>query len=150
MRVLNKIAWNFNKKISTIDDFNQRVLQYQLDNMMDRACWKSDEIVIDSPVVDVAFMAWIEKGGLAENEILLEEEGFFEDEENSEDGLFQAEMRARFEANNGRNFTALELLYKLDKQMKSKELGDHIFFEGLSLEGEGEGDIPLYYMGCGS
>jgi hypothetical protein len=148
MRLLSKIAWSFNKKTYTVEDFNQRVLQYQLDIMKDKACWKSDEIVIDSPAVDVAFMAWIEKGSLAKNETLLEEEGFFEDEENSEDGLFQAEIKARLEADNGRNFTALELLYKLDKQMKSKELGDHIFFEGLSQEGES--DVPMFYMACGS
>ena len=149
MRLLHNIAWSFKKTAyPTVDNFNQRVSEYQLAIMKERACWKSDEIVIDSPAIDVAFMAWIEKGGLAENETLLEEEGFFEDEDNSEDGLLQAEIKARLEADNGRNFTALELLYKLDKQMKTKELGDHIFFEGLSQEGEG--DVPQFYMACGS
>jgi hypothetical protein len=148
MRLLSNIAWSFNKKIYTINEFNQQVSQYQIDIMKNKACWRSDEVVIEIPVIDVAFMAWIKKGGLAENETLLEEEGFFEDEDKSENGFFQAEIKARFEADNGRGFTALELLYKLDKQMKPKELGDHIFFEGLSQEGGG--DVPLFYMACGS
>ena len=149
MDLLGKIAWSFNKvEYKTVDDFNQRVQKYQIDIMKDRACWKSDEIVVDSPVIDVGFMAWIERGGLTENETLLEEEDFFENEDNSDGELFQAEIKARLRADNGQNFTALELLYKLDKQMKSKELGDHIFFEGLSQEGEG--DVPQFYMACGS
>ena len=118
--------------------------------MKERACWKSDEIVIDSPIIDVAFTAWIKEGDLAKNENLLEEGDFFDDAEDSENGYFQAEIKARLEADNDRNFTALELLYKLDEQMKSKELGDHIFFEGLSEEGETDGAVPLFYMACGS
>jgi hypothetical protein len=149
MRLLHNIAWSFNKKVyPSIADFNQRVLEYQLAIMKEKATWKSDEIVIDSPAIDVAFMAWIKEGELAENETLLEEEDFFEDRDTSEGDLFQADIKARLEADNGRNFTALELLYKLDKQMKTKELGDHIFFEGLSEEGEG--DVPQFYMACGS
>ncbi|GAA4047037.1 hypothetical protein GCM10022409_36390 [Hymenobacter glaciei] len=150
MDILSKIAWSFNKtEYKTIDDFNHKLLKYQLDIMKERACWKSDEIVVDSPVVEVEFMAWIKKGSLAENETLLEGDDFFEDEDNSEGGLFQADIKARFEADNGQHFTALELLYKLDKQMKSKELGDHIFFEGLGDE-KNEDGVSVFYMGCGS
>ena len=114
MDVLNKIVWNFNKiEYTTIDDFNQNVLQYQLDIMKERACWKSEEIIVFSPSIAVVFTAWIEKEGLAENETLLENDDFFENGDNSDDGLFQAEIQAIFEAYNGKNFTALELLLML-------------------------------------
>ena len=150
MDILSKIAWNFNATAyRTIGDFNQKVLQYQFGIMKERACWKSNEIVVDSPLIAVVFTAWMEKESLAENETLLEDDDFFEDEDNSDDGFFQVEIQALFEADNGMNFTALELLYKLDKQVKHKDLGDHTFFEGLSKE-KGEDDIPLFYMRCGS
>lgn len=150
MDTLNKIAWNFNNiEYTTIDDFNQKVLQYQFDIMKARDCWRSDEIVVFSSSIAVVFTAWIESENLAENETLLENDDFFEDEDNSDDGLFQAEIQALFEADNGKTFTALELLYKLGKQLKFKDLGDHTFFEGLSEE-KSEDGIPLFYLRCGS
>lgn len=150
MEILSDVAWMFDKtEYESIDSFNKEIAQYQLEIMEGETFWKSDEIVIDSPIVDIAFMAWIEKDGLEENETLLEEDDFFEDEDNSNGHLFQADIRARFKADNGKNFTALELMYKLDKQMKSKELGDHIFFEGLDEE-ESEDGILSFYMACGS
>ena len=74
---------------------------------------------------------------------------FFDDESNSEFGLFQADIQARLHADNGENFSTLELMYKLDQQMKPKELGDDHFFEGLgSLESDST--IPKFYLFCGS
>ena len=151
MNLLSKIAWSFgSKNFKNIEDFNKEISQYQKDIMKDRACWNPEEIVIKSPNVDIQFEAWL-KGpdDILENETLLEEEDFFEDEDNSDGEHFQAEILARFNADNGKYFTALELMYKLHKQMQSKELGDHVFFEGLSSY-ESDDDVPGFYLNCGS
>jgi hypothetical protein len=150
MEILIDIAWAFNQEVHyTIESFNKEISQYQIDIMEGDACWNPNEIIIDSPNVDIVYMAWIEKGGLEENETLLEDKDFFENEENSDDGQFQANILSSFVADNGKNFTSLELMYKLDKQMKTKDLGDHIFFEGLTKQ-ESENGNPIYFMDCGS
>ncbi|MNS98974.1 hypothetical protein D3C72_1333570 [compost metagenome] len=77
-----------------------------------------------------------------------EEEAF--DEDNGDDGYFQVEICARIQASNGKNFIALDLLYQMEKQLIGKELGDHIFFEGLDRVENHSGDTPLYYISFGS
>lgn len=150
MGLLNHVVWTFNDiEYKSIDDFNAKVNQYQNLILKEKAGWKPDEIIIARPLVDISYTVWIDRDSLAENETLLETDDFFEDEENIEDGLFQAEVDARFSADNGKNFTALELLYKLHQQMTTKELGDHVFFEGLE-EDENSTSIPRFYLNCGS
>lgn len=150
MGLLNQVVWTFTDiEYKSIDDFNTKVIQYQKLILKEKAAWKPEEIVITRPLVDISYTVWIDRDSLAENETLLENDDFFEDEENSEDGLFQAEVEARFSADNGRNFTSLELLYKLHQQMTTKELGDHVFFEGLD-EAENLPGIPRFYLNCGS
>lgn len=150
MELLNQVVWTFTDiEYKSIDDFNAKVHQYQNLILKEKASWKPDEIIITCPLVDISYTVWIDKDSLAENETLLETDDFFEDEENSEDGLFQAEVEARLRADNGKNFTALELLYKLHQQMTTKELGKHVFFEVLD-EDESATDIPRFYLICGS
>ncbi|QOW10355.1 hypothetical protein Q73A0000_08240 [Kaistella flava (ex Peng et al. 2021)] len=150
MDLLSNIVWSFNDtEYDSKEDFNKDISQYQLKIKKEEASWNPDEIVIENNAVDIVFMAWVDENGLAENETLLEDEEFFDDESNSEFGLFQADIQARLHAENGKNFSALELMYKLDQQMKPKELGDDLFFEGLgSLESEN--NIPKFYLFCGS
>ena len=148
MALLNQVVWTFNDiEYNSIDDFNTKVDQYQKLILKEKAAWKSEEIVIARPLVDISYTVWIDRDSFAENETLLENDDFFEDEENSEDGLFQAEVEARFSADNGKNFTSLELLYKLHQQMTTKELGDHVYFEGLD-EDESARDNPRFYLNC--
>lgn len=150
MGLLNQVVWTFTDiEYKSMEDFNAKVDQYQKLILKDKAAWKPEEIVIARPLVDISYTVWIDRDSLAENETLLENDDFFEEEENSEDGLFQAEVEARFRADNAKNFTALELLYKLHQQMTTKELGDHVFFEGLD-EVESARDIPRFYLNCGS
>ncbi|KIA88089.1 hypothetical protein [Kaistella jeonii] len=150
MDLLNNIAWNFNEtEYDSKEGFNEAISQYQIKIKKQESSWNPNEIVIENPVVDIVFMAWIEENGLAENETLLEDEDFFDDESNSEFGLFQADIQVRLHAENGKNFSALELMYQLDQQMKPKELGDDLFFEGLGgLESDSR--IPKFYLFCGS
>ena len=62
-------------------------------------------------------------------------------------------------ADNGKYFKGEELTFKLQNLMANKELGDHIFYEGIEYEGhecEGHGlidnedGIPVFYVCCGS
>jgi len=149
MDVLSNTAWNFNEtEYESKEDFNEEISRYQIQFKKDATSWNPDEIVVENETVDLVFMAWIEEDGLEENETLLEDPDFFDDESKSEFGLFQADIQVRFEADNGKNFSALELMFKIDQQMKPKELGDELFFEGLgSLESET--DIPKFYLFCG-
>lgn len=93
-------------------------------------------------------MAWVKPEDLLTNEQLIEEDQGCFDEPSDSDGWYQVEVIADLTADNGKYFTALELLFKAQNQQANKYLGDHIFLEGIELEKEG--DIPLYYVGCGS
>lgn len=150
MDLLSTISWTFtDTEYDSRKDFKEDLTQYQLKTKQVISSWNPDEIIIENQIVDIVFRAWIDKEGLAKNEILLEDDDFFDDESNSEFGLFQADIQARLHAENGKNFSAVELMYQLDQQMKPKELGDDVFFEGLgSLESEGT--IPKFYLFCGS
>ena len=73
--------------------------------------------------------------------------------------MWQVEIMAHLVADNGTYFTREELLFKLHNLMANKELGDHVFFEGIEYEGhecEGYGlidnkdGIPVFYTCCGS
>lgn len=151
MDLLGNIAWVFNDtKYATIDAFSKAVSEYQDEIMKDRASWNPDEVIIDAPTFKVQYMAWIkDANSLTENETLLEDDDFFDDPDNSDDGLFQAEIIAQFNADNGKNVPAKEVLYKLHHLMQTKELGDHVFFEGLQ-EDDSHEDVPCYQMYCGS
>lgn len=150
MDLLTDITWTFTEtEYISKQDFNSAISQYQMKISKESATWKPTEILLNHPHVDLVFMAWIEENELAENEIILEDEDFFDDQSKSEFGLFHCDIQARLTAENGKNFSALELMYQIDLQMKSKELGDDVSFEGLgSLESEGE--IPKFYLFCGS
>lgn len=150
MDLLSTISWTFtDTEYDSRKDFQEDLTQYQLKTKQVISSWNPDEIIIENQIVDIVFRAWIDKEGLAKNETLLEDDDFFDDESNSEFGLFQADIQARLQAENGKNFSAVELMYQLDQQMKPKELGDDLFFEGLgSLESAGT--IPKFYLFCGS
>ena len=151
-RVLSAIAWTFQaKSYHNYQEFDANVAEYQRDILGDRAQWDANEIVVDAPEIELCYMCWI-KGmeDLNPNEILLDDEEEAFDEDNGDDGYFQVEICARIQASNGKNFTALDLLYQMEKQLIGKELGDHIFFEGLDRVENNSGDTPLYYISFGS
>jgi len=86
---------------------------------------------------------------LKENEYLLDDEADAFCEDNADNGYYQVELCARLKSPNGRHFTALDLLYQLEKQVSEKELGDHILFEGLDAIEKDEEGIPMFYLSCG-
>lgn len=151
MTILSNIYWAFNQEgFKSIEKYNAAIHQYQADIVQEKASWHPNEIIIQSPVIEIGYEAWVESiNELQENETLIDDEAAAFDEDNSDDGLYQVEICATLQASNGEHFTALELMYALQKQLQGKELGDHIFFEGLSLA-ETESEIPFYFINLGS
>jgi hypothetical protein len=149
---LNNISWTFSKNIYTdIQKFNEEVTKYQNNIYGNSDNWKPDEIVFDSPEIQIQYMAWVSSPqDLLENEYLIEEEeNVFEEYPDEEE--YQVEIVAKLKADNGECFTALEFLMKSHNQQANKELGDHVFFEGVDDdEPEIINDLPTYYIECGS
>lgn len=148
---LNNIAWNFSKTVyEDIETFNREVSQYQKDIRDTDAAWLPDEIVFNVPELNIQYEAWISQPEeLLANETLIDEEDAFE-EDNSDEGMYQVEIVARLQADNGKYFTASEFLRKAHNQQVNKELGDHVFFEGTDEDPEIVDGLPLCYIACGS
>lgn len=148
---LNNIAWNFSEEFYTdAIKFNQDVTQYQENIYKDRSRWVKDEIVIEEPEIQIQYMAWVySPEDLLDNERLIEEDEDVFDEEVDEDG-YQVEILSILKADNGKYFTALEFLMKVHNQQANKELGDHVFFEGIDETPEITDGLPTYYIACGS
>ncbi|MBF8456885.1 hypothetical protein IV494_06780 [Kaistella sp. G5-32] len=150
MDLLNNIKWTFtDTEYDSKDDFNVAISEFQVASAPEETVWNPEEILLESPAVDIVFRAWIGENDLLENEILLEDPDFFDDETKSEFGLFEADIQARIKADNGKNFSVVELMFKINEQIQPKELGDDLHFEGLGgLESDSE--IPKFYLFCGS
>ncbi len=149
--LLNNILWSFNDNhYPDMDTFNKDVIQYQKDIRETDEHWKPNEIVFGFPELKIQYFAWVTgPEELAENERLIEEDkDVFE--KYPEEDEHQVEILADLKADNGKNFTTLELLMKIHNQMTSKYLGDHIFFEGLSESSEKIDGIPTFHIYCGS
>ena len=148
---LNKIAWSFSSEsYSDAEAFNQKVAEYQKDIYNTAERWNPNEIVLDAPEVQIQYEAWITKSSdLLENDQLMSDHEDIFDEEPEDDG-YQVEIIAKFKADNGKNFTALEFLMKTHNQQVNKELGDHVFFEGIDDHPTIVEGVPTYYIACGS
>ncbi len=149
------VHWVFNKQTYSREEFseeyNENVKNYVDDDQSD------DDDRLEEPEILVTYEAWIEsKDQLFDNERVTDEELL---EEDKEDGMWQVEIMAHLVADNGTYFTREELLFKLHNLMANKELGDHVFFEGIEYEGhecegygliDNEDGIPVFYICCGS
>ena len=147
------VHWVFNKQTYSREEFskeyNKEVEKYVDD--------EADDDRLEEPEILVTYEAWIESTDqLFDNERVTDEELF---EEDKEDGMWQVEIMAHLVADNGTYFTREELLFKLHNLMANKELGDHVFFEGIEYEGhecegygliDNEDGIPVFYTCCGS
>ena len=150
----NVVHWVFNKQTYSREEFtkeyNENVKKY-VDNEAD------DDDRLEEPEMLVTYEAWIEsEDQLFNNERVTDEELL---EEDKEDGMWQVEIMAHLVADNGTYFTREELLFKLHNLMANKELGDHVFFEGIGYEGhecegygliDNEDGIPVFFIVCGS
>lgn len=148
---LNQIAWSFSTETYTdAETFNREVTQYQKDIYGTAERWNPNEIVLDAPDVQIQYEAWIMKpSDLLENDCLISDDEDIFDGEADDEG-YQVEIIAQFKADNGKNFSALEFLMKAHNQQANKELGDHVFFEGIAKEPTQVEGVSTYYIACGS
>ena len=151
----DEVHWVFNKHTYSREEFSKEYNKV-VEKYVDEYQADSDDI-LDEPEILVTYEAWIESTDqLFDNERVTDEELF---EEDKEDGMWQVEIMAHLVADNGTYFTREELLFKLHNLMANKELGDHVFFEGIEYEGhecegygliDNEDGIPVFYTCCGS
>ena len=151
----DEVYWVFNKLTYSRDEFSKeynKVVKNYVDNNQ-----ADNNDILDEPEILVIYEAWIESvDQLFDNERITDEELL---EDDKEDGMWQVEIMAHLVADNGTYFTREELLFKLHNLMANKELGDHVFFEGIEYEGhecegygliDNEDGIPVFYICCGS
>lgn len=150
--ILLHVAWRFQRKrYRNIEEFEKEVNLYQKDTLENRNRWSPNQIAVEQSEIEVCYLVWIRSmEDLKENEYLLDDEADALCEDNADNGYYQVELCARLKSPNGRHFTALDLLYQLEEQVSEKELGDHIFFEGLDAIEKDEEGIPMFYLSCGS
>lgn len=149
---LSDTLWSFSDDTyPDYESFNKKVIDYHKAIRESDESWKPNEVVLDVPTVEIQYMVWLESPDpILDNEVLIEDdEDVFEDDEDDEE-MHQVELVATFHADNGKNFTSIELLYKMHHQLANKYLGDHHFFEGIDRLSNDNNKIPLYYISCGS
>lgn len=150
------VHWVFNKKSYSKENFSKEFNQI-LEEYVEYGAKESALALLEEPEILVTYEAWIEsENQLYHNERLNDEELL---EEEKEDNMWQVEIMAHITADNSKYFTGEELTFKLQNLMANKELGDHVFYEGIEYEkheceGHGlidnEDGIPVFYVCCGS
>ena len=151
----DEVHWVFNKHTYSREEFLKEYNKV-VEKNVDEDQTNNDDILAE-PEILVTYEAWIESvDQLFDNERVADEELL---EDDKEDGMWQVEIMAHLVADNGTYFTREELLFKLHNLMANKELGDHVFFEGIEYEGhecegygliDNEDGIPVFYTCCGS
>ena len=150
------VHWVFNKKSYSKENFSKEFNQI-LEEYAEYGTKESALALLEEPEILVTYEAWIESENQLHNNERLNDEELLEEEK--EDNMWQVEIMAYITADNGKYFTGEELTFKLQNLMANKELGDHVFYEGIEYEGhecEGHGlidnedGIPVFYVCCGS
>ena len=151
----DEVHWVFNKHTYNREEFSKEYDKV-VEKYVDEDQTNNDDI-LGEPEILVTYEAWIESvDQLFDNERVTDEELL---EDDKEDGMWQVEIMAHLVADNDTYFTREELLFKLHNLMANKELGDHVFFEGIEYEGhecegygliDNEDGIPVFYTCCGS
>jgi len=148
---LNTISWTFGStSYSDAAKFNKEVSDYQKLIHDDESRWKPDEIMCKHPQLKIQYTAWITKpSDLHDNEVLInDDKDVFEKYPDEQE--HQVEIVATIKADNGQNISAQEFLMKTHNQQANKELGDHVFFEGIDENPKMINGIQTYFIACGS
>lgn len=153
---LDNVHWSFSEvKYASEGDFNEAIADYNdaiAEDMGRPNVWNSEEIIIEEAEIQIQYMAWIDEPcQILSNERLCDEDADAFEKEGDEDG-YQVEIIARLKANNGRSFSALEFMFKVHNQQVNKDLGDHVFFEGIADEPmiDAATGLKTWYIPCGS
>jgi len=144
--LLKNVYWMFNEIIYvSANTFSHDVMEYIEDNQKN---WHPGEMAVEAEKIYIIFEAFIPgKEVLLANEYVMDASTL--DEECRIDGLFQTDIAALLSADNGKYFTNEELLMKIHNQIAGKNLGNHMFFEGLERCNPLEG-VSCYCVLLGS
>lgn len=144
--VLTSVYWAFsNQEYVSNDAFTLDIINYIEDN---KANWNPNGIAINSRKVCIvyeAFITGIEQ--LRSNETVIDMS--YLDEECRIDGVFQTDIKVYLTADNGKYFTNVELLRKINNQLAYKDLGNNESFEGLEYV-DTDGGTSVYRLMTGS
>jgi hypothetical protein len=126
LRAMCDVCWSFvGEPFVSREEFDSQVREYQI-AIRKRDSWRPKQVIITAPQIAVRYMCW--------------------------QGNEQVEPILALTADNGKSFTAGELLFELHNAVvvQLREI-DHHFFEGLSLAGWLPGsDVPHYRLRQGS
>ncbi len=134
--LLKNVYWMFNEIIYvSANTFSHDVMEYIEDNQKN---WHPGEMAVETEKIYIIFEAFIPgKEALLANEYVTD--ALMLEEKCKRDGLFQTDIAALLFADNGKYFTNEELLMKIHNQIAGKNLGNHMFFEGLERNDPLEG-----------
>ncbi|MGB4774018.1 MAG: hypothetical protein WBP45_02495 [Daejeonella sp.] len=122
--LLQNLYWSFNETTyQEIGDFTEEVRKYNVE-IGGSDTFKPNEIVLHISYCNILFE-------------------YYEGDEEKEECI-------RIESLNKTDFTTAEMLFKIHNNLAAKDLGDHIFFEGLTLLTDKKGEIPTYALDLGS
>lgn len=146
--LLDNILWAFNDRVyESLQNFWIAVNSYNNDMENDLSDYAPHSTIFNSKKVKVMYEAYIkDEKSLWEYEKLLNTDTFNEPEP---DGTYYAEIMAECESFDN-HFGAIELLQWIHNSMSNKDLGDHIFFEGIEVEGYEEDGTPVISVVLGS
>jgi hypothetical protein len=127
-RLLEGVLWVFDSAhYSMVGAFAEAVREYQVKLTKNSSSWRPDEVVLRAHAVEV--LCRVRRGDS------------------------DAEPTLTLETEHAEGFTGAELLWRLHEALSREDLGDHRFFEGLSLleySPEPDGPPSLYVLRPGS
>lgn len=146
---LDNVAWAFKGDFySTLMQFWAEVRKYNDDIENDLEDFAPFAAIFASTKVKMIYQAYIRrKEDLHKFEELLNPDTF---DEPTEDGLYYAQILAELHSDDRESFGSLNLLRLINNTLSNKELGDHIFFEGIDVETYEEDGTPVFYLMLGS
>lgn len=145
---LEEIAWAFgNGFYPSLDEFGAAVFNYNQDIDNDLSHINPFAVIFANKTVKFIYEAWLKTSDdLHPFEQLLDADAL---NEPATDGYHQVDIIATTTAAS-ENMVALEFLQWINNILYNKELGDHIFFEGVRLSHYDEDGTPVVYVNLGS
>lgn len=152
MTILKNTWWRFDDTIySDAEVFSQAIGDYQksfIEEGNEHLVWQPDIIMVESPHIIVRYPARIR----SEQDLLSNEQATAKDKDilkkKDEVELSMVTINVKLNAENGRYFTALELMYKLHNQQANKPY--HFYFEGIEHSEQSIDEIPTLLVNVGT
>lgn len=145
---IEDLRWRFsNRRYTDLKSF-ESALRIENDQIATEK-WAPSAVAATTSELLVQYMCNISSDDLQANEFLSEsDQEIFE--QYPDERAHQVDVFAKLTADNNEHFTVVELLLKTHNQLANKELGDHVFYEGLDPEPGEVNGLPVFYVSAGS